>query len=220
MNTHKYYIATLLSFSLLIFLSCEKNIVTNINGSVIDVTSGEPLDSVGITFSINRGYSKSAGHEVFEDRFISTDQNGHFSIVETDHVSIFIVQKEGYIPKGGRVVDIVQGAVNDVTVSMIPKDGTLRLNFLNPLSLVNTVYFVVYSPAQLKEADLSSGKMYEQSVDMSLLTQYQLDLGVVSGETLTIYWNFDHQPGHFQEYPFKDSVSVLKNSITPFTISL
>jgi hypothetical protein len=220
MNTHKYYFVTLFSFSLLLFLSCEKKAVTTINGTVIDATTGEPLDSAGITLLISRGYSKSAGKEVYEYPLIRTDQDGRFTFMEFDPISIFIVQRNGYISKGGHVVDIVEGQVNDVTIPMIPQDGTLRLNFLNPLSIADTVYFVVYSPYQLQEADLSSGRMYEKSIDMSLLNQYQLDLAVASGETLTVYWNFDHKPGNFKDYPFKDTLSVSKNGISPFTISL
>jgi hypothetical protein len=140
--------------SLLFLLAACKEKDTVINGRVIDKHTGDPIPEVQITFAISHG--EPGLHAPVT---IFSDENGQFSAPQMEGatgIEVFEMKKAGYLGKGGgnKVVDIKQGAVNDVTIPMIPIDGILKIEIENLTGQEDTVYFGAYSEITYSEKTL------------------------------------------------------------------
>lgn len=211
--------------SLLFLLAACKEKDTVINGRVIDKHSGVPIPEVQIEFAISHGDPR-----YHEYATVFSDENGQFTSPERDNVSgieVFRMKKSGYLEKGlgTKIVDIKQGAVNDVTIPMIPIDGILKIEIENLTGQEDTVYFGMYSEIRYSEQNITLGHISppQPSLPFGLGQTYKKYVSLPSGEYALIYWSFYKIPfpARLLDYaPFRDSVLVLKGDTTSLKVSL
>jgi len=87
---------------LVLYAGCKKNLVTTIEGQVVNFGSKQPIDSVKVIFNdgwINGGASSSGNRD-----FAYTDANGHFKITTEVGTPFLYLSKRGYefvVPSSG-----------------------------------------------------------------------------------------------------------------------
>jgi hypothetical protein len=213
------------ALSLLFLLSACREKDTVINGRVIDKHTGAPIPEVRITFAISHGEpGLHAPVTVF------SGENGQFSAPQMEGatgIEVFEMKKAGYLGKGGgnKVVDINQGAVNDVEIFMIPIDGILKIEIENLTGQQDTVYFGLYSEITYSEKNTTLGYVSppQPSLPFGLGQTYKKYVSLPSGEYALIYWSFYRipYPARLLDYaPFRDSILILKGDTTSLKISL
>ena len=133
-----------------VILSCNKDAgFTTIKGRILDVKTGMPIKDVGIEFGIKKeinGLDQS-----FIQTTSPTDANGEFvCVLESEYYAIFI-SKNGYVDKYPHL-DIIPGQINNVEISLIPIDGSLKLKIKNATGLHDTIYTSIFSRVVVNEA--------------------------------------------------------------------
>jgi hypothetical protein len=210
-------------FFLLGLYAChkDKDKTTVIHGTVVDKVTGERIDSAYVEIRI--AHNDIPFPNNYEIKNTYTDKNGKFAFQSDNPVSIFLVLKDGYLPKGlgTIVVPITQGQSNEVTIEMTPKDGILKLNYENNTGLHDTLYVAVYSALQESELNLSYGIIANLPVSVMNMSSNSTVFNLASEEVIDIYWAFSPwtNSSSIKLAPKHDSVFISRNDTTTFSIS-
>lgn len=212
--------AIILFLPLLVFISCSKDSQTIVHGRVVDKVTGKGLDSVGLYLLI---HFKKDGIEKSRPASVRTDSAGYFSYQNDDYFTIYSVSRLGYLKKGpGRTfVEINAGTINDVTIQMIPLDGTILLRTENVTGVFDSLQVVAYSPNLKAETDFSNGLFYFLPLTaLPMDTTYEEYFRVPTGENLTLYWShsFIQANSVTTKSPYMATVAVSRNDTTVFSI--
>lgn len=203
--------------------SCHKSQeMTTINGVVVDSVTNEPLANTSVEFDI--ALEDIAPPHNFEYHDLYTDANGRFSYKNYAPMYVYWVVKDGYLPKGEgtRVVNVEQGKVNDVTIKLIPKDGTLKLKLTNSAGVHDTIYAGIYSKLLETEMGISYG--FVSDVDnffkIPVNSMDEATIKLASGEKVDIFWAFSRWPTYssIKQSANRDSIYITRNDTTSFNI--
>ena len=208
---------TLFLFSI---AACDKDKTTTINGTVVDKVTGMPIEDAIVAIRITHSKNQPPNDIEYED--ILTDPNGSFSFSSNDPISIYDIQKGGYLPKGleSDIPTIKQGEINEVILKMIPLDGNLKLQFNNTSAILDTLYIGIYSPLVEAEYSISYGVAIRESFYVTGLSSQVKTFNLSSEEVVDIYWGNSPLPYKIRFSPFlHDSVYISRGDTTNFTIS-
>lgn len=212
----------ILSTTLFLFTvaSCDKDKTTTVNGTVVDKVTGMPIEGALIAVRIKHIKNQPPNDIEYED--ILTDQNGKFSFSSNEPISIYDVQKGGYLLKGleSDIPTIKQEEINEVILKMIPRDGNLELQINNTSSTLDTLYIGIYSPSVEAENSISYGVAVRDSFYVTGLSSQNKVYSLSSEETVDIYWGYSPLPTKIRFSPFlQGSVYINRGDTTNFTIS-
>jgi hypothetical protein len=205
--------ALLLCFSI---FSCRKDSPTIINGTVIDKFTGVPIDGAIVNYIITheRAADGSANAEL---KYVYSDNTGKFFIENILPISIFTIEKNGYITKGGQV-KVINEEINDITVKMVPNDGLLSLKVENLLGVHDTIYLAIFSPILKSEISISGGKVELPIPILMLINEqsFSQNIPLASEQDVTIYWDF--KPITYST-AFQSLATIVKNDTVYYNIS-
>jgi hypothetical protein len=127
------------AFLLLGLTACHKDKSTTINGTVADKHTGEPVDSALVTIKITHKDGQAPNNIEYSN--VLTDESGNFFFSHTSTIRIYEVQKNGHLLRGqgSDFPKLSIGAINDIKIDIIPKDGTLKL-LLEAISKLNFLH--------------------------------------------------------------------------------
>jgi hypothetical protein len=155
-----------------------------------------------------------------EYRVNFTDENGRFRDSASEKIYLWEARKKGYLPKRYGFPPIIQGEYNECIVNLIPRDGTLKVNFDNSFGLHDTLYVAIYSPLQDSEMPISRGIIVGYPFFAHGMFPKSIHLDLASEETIDIYWGPQPIPSFQTKLaPYHSSIFVLRGDTTEYTIT-
>jgi len=217
-KTSSWYLLLAFFLSFMGLVACHKDKTTNINGTVVDKVTGEPIDSASILISIY--HEKIPPPNNYEYNYLRSNELGKFSFASSLPISIRDVTKEGYLSKGigGNKPTVIQSEVNDITLEMIPKDGWLKLG-LNNTGQSDTIYIGVYSPLKQEEFGDWPVVVANTHFFVQSMSSQNVILNLASEQIIDIYWGFSPLPVPFATAPFHGTSQIIRNDTTVFNIT-
>jgi len=209
-----------LTIASLTFLSCKKERLTIVNGTVVDKITGQPIPDVYISIQIKHKPATD-GSSNNETDYIKTGIDGKFNFEKYLPVQFFDMKKSGYLPKGGSTgfINIRQDEINNLIVEMIPKNALLDLKINNSTNQPDSVYVAIYSPAQHSEAPISSGIILRKGYTIQSMSEHNVLINLASDENIDIYWGFSPLPYNVSTSLFHDNIFISRNDTTSHVIS-
>ena len=196
-------------------LSCGKeDTPTVINGIVTDRKTGETVEGA-LIYMTGKKKGNSGQDEFFTHACPRTDANGVFSCTIQGDYSSSEVTKNGYVDYE-KFLAIGNGEDNNVNISLVPRDGFLRLQIENNTGQHNTLYASVYSHTVTTEGRKNtywSGEVI--NIYPLLLNQGEIYTEVIdlpSPEIVQIRWGFG-------QTTLVDSIMVVTNDTTTYLLS-
>lgn len=215
-------IKNFLLFGLIFFvvLGCGKDepSLTIIKGTVTDRKTGKPIEGALI---IIRGKKPGANglDEYFTQPCPRSDPNGRFSCtLEGDYTSSEI-GKDGYISHE-RFLDVANGQENGIGVSLVPRDGFLRLKIENATGQHDTLYASIRSQTEYVERNgfYNAEATPKYPLPLKHGETYTAIFSLSSPEVIRVQWGFK-KPTYQMPHILKDSVMVLPKDTATYILS-
>lgn len=103
---------------------------------------------------------------------------------------------------------------------MIPKDGTLKLDFNNNTGAIDSLYVTIYSPIQDSILNLSNGIILGPTFFVQGLSPDSFVFNLASEQIVDIYWGSTRIFSNgLVLAPHKDSFYITRNDTTTYTIT-
>jgi len=208
----------LLSSFLILLFACGKEAPapTVINGKVTDKKTGEPIEGAKVYIDF-RTEKQVSGSLVTEHEYVSlsTDAQGEFQYThDANYTNTYSeIGKVGYAPQSP--LNIRKGEVNNLGIQLIPNDAILRLELINDTGQFDAIYVVLKNPSY---GPLYGINLPHFPVVVPIGEKYTTYFYLPSEEFSQIYWGFTYFPGS-SAAPFRDSVYLVMDDTTSFTIS-
>ncbi|HAD32917.1 MAG TPA: hypothetical protein DCF44_00145 [Chitinophagaceae bacterium] len=207
-----------LLFLTLFFVACDKTPKeTTVNGVVLDKVTAEPIAGASVRIFISHNTSQPPNN--YEEKYIETDNVGHFSFSNVDPFSVFEIIQNGYIPKNSDIPDVKLKELNDMVIKLAPMDGVLAIEMKNTTNSMKSIYLGIYSPILDAENIFSKGIAKKDSFIIDPFDTHVRMFNLASDDSISVYWGFISLPSDIKTLPFQEYVSVTRNDTTTFTIS-
>ena len=214
---------TLLFLSLLLGLmlaglGCGKeDKPTIIKGRITNRKTGAPIEGVFVYLTLSRP-KRYAADEFFTQSCGHSNSNGEFNCTLEGKYEWMDFTKEGYLFNKPSL-NIADGKTNDVEISLIPRDGFLRLKIENTTGLHDTLHASIHSQTEYLEGGQN---FYTPTNTYPLVLNqgetYTEIFALASPEIVQIMWGFN-TPTYQTPYTFRDSIMVVPNDTVTYILS-
>ncbi len=217
----RFILATLFSCFLLALIlaicGCGKeDKPTFINGKITNRKTGEPMEGVSIILQGKRT-GTNGQVEYFTHGCPLTDTEGRFSCTLEGLYVTSDITKEGYI-KREVPLSVVDRQENNLDITLVPRDGFLKLKIENNTGLHDTLYANIYSPTESLEKYYNGEVIKEYPLLLTAGASYTETFALASPETVQILWGFK-PPGYQTPHTLKDSILVVPHDTTTYILS-